>query len=82
VLIQIVMIGLVIAFPQMVMVYKAGESTVDPSKVQIIPFGGAVNAPGSETDAAQKALEEMMRGGGNEPAEEQAAPKDEQPAAK
>jgi hypothetical protein len=35
VLIQIVMIGLVIAFPQMVMVYKAGESNVDPSKIQI-----------------------------------------------
>ncbi len=35
VLIQIIMIGLVIAFPQMVMVYKAGESKVDPTKVQI-----------------------------------------------
>ena len=35
VLIQVIMIGLVIAFPQMVMVYKAGESKVDPSKIQI-----------------------------------------------
>jgi tripartite ATP-independent transporter DctM subunit len=35
VLIQIIMIGLVIAFPQMVMVYKAGESKVDPTKIQI-----------------------------------------------
>ncbi len=35
VLIQIVMIGLVILFPQMVMVYKAAESTMDPTKVQI-----------------------------------------------
>jgi TRAP-type mannitol/chloroaromatic compound transport system permease large subunit len=35
VLIQIVMIALVIAFPQMVMVYKAKESTVDPTKIQI-----------------------------------------------
>jgi len=35
VLIQIIMIGLVIAFPQMVMVYKAKESTVDPTKIQI-----------------------------------------------
>jgi TRAP-type mannitol/chloroaromatic compound transport system permease large subunit len=35
VLIQIVMISLVIAFPQMVMVYKAGESKVDPTKIQI-----------------------------------------------
>jgi tripartite ATP-independent transporter DctM subunit len=37
VLIQILMIALVIAVPQMVMVYKSGESTVDPSKVQILP---------------------------------------------
>ena len=35
VLIQIIMIGLVIAVPQMVMVYKAKESTVDPTKIQI-----------------------------------------------
>ena len=35
VLIQIVMVGLVITFPQMVMVYKASESNVDPTKVQI-----------------------------------------------
>jgi len=35
VLIQIIMIGLVIAIPQMVMVYKAKESAVDPTKIQI-----------------------------------------------
>jgi tripartite ATP-independent transporter DctM subunit len=35
VLIQIVMIGLVIAVPQMVMVYKAGESKVNPNTIQI-----------------------------------------------
>jgi len=35
VLIQIIMIALVISFPQMVMVYKAGESKVDPTKIQI-----------------------------------------------
>jgi TRAP-type mannitol/chloroaromatic compound transport system permease large subunit len=35
VLIQIIMIGLVIAIPAMVMVYKSGESTVDPNKIQI-----------------------------------------------
>jgi hypothetical protein len=33
--IQIIMIGLVIAFPQMVMVYKAGESHVNPNEIQI-----------------------------------------------
>src|SRR6187401_1566208 len=35
VVIQVVMIGLVIAFPQMVMVYKSETSTVDPDKVKI-----------------------------------------------
>ncbi|HWZ73524.1 MAG TPA: TRAP transporter large permease subunit [Casimicrobiaceae bacterium] len=36
VLIQIVMVALVISFPQMVMVYKAKESTVDPTKIEIL----------------------------------------------
>ena len=36
VVIQLIMVGLVIMFPQMVMVYKAGESTVDPTKIEII----------------------------------------------
>ena len=35
VLIQIVMIGLVIAFPQMVTVYKGKEGNVNPSTIQI-----------------------------------------------
>ena len=35
VLIQVIMVALVISFPQMVMVYKAKESTVDPTKIQI-----------------------------------------------
>jgi TRAP-type mannitol/chloroaromatic compound transport system permease large subunit len=35
VIIQLIMVALVILFPQMVMVYKAGESTVDPSKIEI-----------------------------------------------
>ena len=36
VIIQVVMIGLVIAFPQMVMVYKAGEKKFDINKIEII----------------------------------------------
>ncbi len=36
VVIQIIMVGLVIAFPQMVMVYKDDAPTVDPSKVEIV----------------------------------------------
>jgi TRAP-type mannitol/chloroaromatic compound transport system permease large subunit len=82
VLIQILMIGLVISVPQMVMVYKAGESKVDPSKVQILappaeepapgaapspaPGGGSAPEPQggtSETDEAQRALEQIMGGG-------------------
>jgi tripartite ATP-independent transporter DctM subunit len=35
VVIQCIMVGLVIAFPQMVMHYKAGASTVDPNTVKI-----------------------------------------------
>ena len=45
--IQVIMIGIVIAFPQMVLVYKAGESTVDPSKVRIeIPTMEPAEQPG------------------------------------
>jgi TRAP-type mannitol/chloroaromatic compound transport system permease large subunit len=75
VLIQVLMIGLVITFPQMVMVYKAGESKVDPSKVQILPAGGVGNTtPGGETDAAQKALEDLMKGGSEAPGQPGAEP--------
>jgi TRAP-type mannitol/chloroaromatic compound transport system permease large subunit len=35
VIIQVIMVALVILFPQMVMVYKSGESTVDPTKIEI-----------------------------------------------
>jgi TRAP-type mannitol/chloroaromatic compound transport system permease large subunit len=35
VIIQLIMVGLVITFPQMVMVYKDDAPTVDPSKIQI-----------------------------------------------
>ena len=35
VIIQVIMVGLVIAFPQMVMVYKGEASTVDPTKIEI-----------------------------------------------
>jgi tripartite ATP-independent transporter DctM subunit len=35
VIIQIIMIGLVIVFPQMVMVYKSDAPTLDPSKIEI-----------------------------------------------
>jgi tripartite ATP-independent transporter DctM subunit len=78
VLIQIIMIGLVIAFPQMVMVYKAKESTVDPTKIQIqLPPSETPGAgPGpteqqeqqKETDSAQS-LENLFKGPGGAPPE-------------
>jgi TRAP-type mannitol/chloroaromatic compound transport system permease large subunit len=62
VLIQIVMIALVISFPQMVMVYKAKETTQDPNKIQIqlppsetAPAGSLVpGAPSTTTEEQQK----------------------------
>src|SRR4029077_11050737 len=60
VVIQIVMIGLVILFPQMVMVYKATESTVDPSKVQCqLPPSGS-GAPSSGSQPAQPETTQQM----------------------
>ncbi len=46
VVIQLIMVGLLIAFPQMSLIYKAGETVVDPSKVQIIIPGDTHTAPG------------------------------------
>jgi len=78
VLIQIIMIGLVITFPQMVMVYKAKESTVDPTKIQIqLPpteTPGTGPAPTEqqeqqkESDSAQS-LEDLFKAPGAAPAE-------------
>ncbi|HEX4942951.1 MAG TPA: TRAP transporter large permease subunit [Usitatibacteraceae bacterium] len=46
VLIQLVMVALVIVFPQMVMVYKSDQSTVDPAKVKFeIPEMDQGNVP-------------------------------------
>ncbi len=48
VIIQCIMVGLVIAFPAMVMHYKAATPTIDPSKVEInIPTIGIPGGPGS-----------------------------------
>jgi TRAP-type mannitol/chloroaromatic compound transport system permease large subunit len=59
VLIQILMVSLVITFPQMVMVYKAKESTVDPNKIQIqLPptemTPGVDAQPGGTTEQQQR----------------------------
>ena len=58
--IQIIMVALVIAFPQMVMVYKSGESTVDPTKIEMVipqgdpPAAGADGKAGEAPSDAQK----------------------------
>ena len=45
VVIQVIMVGLVILFPQMVMVYKKDHSQVDPTKIEI-------NVPGIDYGSA------------------------------
>src|SRR6185436_5246913 len=75
VLIQIVMIGLVIAFPQIVMVYKSDASTVDPTKLEIVipqgesqgpaegqpPPAGAEQPKSESEDDAAKALQDACK---------------------
>jgi len=76
VLIQVVMVALVISFPQMVMVYKAKESTVDPTKIEILlpptemtpdsagPPGTAAPTEQQEQkseDEASKSLEDQFK---------------------
>ena len=59
VIIQVIMVGLVILFPQMVMVYKSDASTVDPTKIQIdIPTMDqgappAIDIPGTDKGATR-----------------------------
>ena len=67
--IQVVMVGLVIAFPAMVMHYKGGGSTVDPNSIQNLDLpqieglppldlgpGGGGGLPGLEPPAGGGAL--------------------------
>jgi TRAP-type mannitol/chloroaromatic compound transport system permease large subunit len=77
VLIQVLMVGLVIAFPQMVLVYKAGEAKYDINKIEIIVPEATPLVPGAKGGAqqqedAEKALERAFGGGADAP-----APKDE-----
>jgi TRAP-type mannitol/chloroaromatic compound transport system permease large subunit len=84
VLIQILMVGLVIAFPQMVMVYKSGEAKYDINKIQIIvpeeaplapdatqPKGGVQPPVMQEQEDAEKALEHAL---GDAPSSSNSAP--------
>jgi TRAP-type mannitol/chloroaromatic compound transport system permease large subunit len=73
VIIQVIMVGLVIVFPHMVMVYKDDAPQVDPSKIEInipgfvpppppsfSPQGGANPAPGAAAPASRDPLESML----------------------
>jgi TRAP-type mannitol/chloroaromatic compound transport system permease large subunit len=71
VVIQIIMVGLVILFPQMVMVYKSDAPTVDPSKIEIIipdvdtgapPPGPETGQPGEgSTPKTGESVENMLQ---------------------
>ena len=83
VLIQVLMVGLVIAFPQMVLVYKAGEAKYDINKIQIIvpeqePLHPGATRPGGsvmrEQEDAEKALERAFGGGDGAPAKGESKP--------
>jgi hypothetical protein len=84
VIIQVVMIGLVIAFPQMVMVYKAGEKKFDINQIQIIvpeqppepaAPGGAKGPPtgAQQQESAEQALERAFGGGAAAPEQQEGA---------
>ena len=65
VVIQVIMVGLLILFPQMSLVYKSGEAEVDTSKVKI-------DIPGDEPSAnPDDLLRDLQKGG---PAETKEAP--------
>jgi len=67
VIIQLVMVGLLIAFPQMSMVYKSGVPDVDPSKVKIeIPADQSTEKP-------DDILKDLQKGGPAEMKEDKAA---------
>ena len=62
VLIQIIMVGLVILFPQMVMVYKSGESKIDPTKIEVIIQQEETPAAGSGAAPAYPGQEPEKKG--------------------
>ena len=54
VVIQVIMVGLVILFPQMVMVYKSDAPQVDPSKIEINIPGVDTGVPPPEPGSSDK----------------------------
>jgi TRAP-type mannitol/chloroaromatic compound transport system permease large subunit len=74
VVIQVIMVALVIVFPQMVMVYKSGAPEIDTSKVRIeIPGSDAPTPPDDILRDLQKSGEPKKEGGKEMTPEEKAA---------
>ena len=65
VFIQIIMVAIVLVFPQLVLHYKAGHSNVDPSTVEIIvpDFGSEFGAPALGGDGGLPGLGGGLPGG-------------------
>ena len=87
VIIQVIMVGLVITFPQMVMVYKAGESKVNPSTIDIELPSGQAPGPAPTEQQEQKQEDEQAQSlekafGGNTDAPAADKQKQEDDAAK
>ena len=73
VLIQVAMVGLIIAFPNIVSGGLATRAKVDTQNIRIeTPMEGSTSGGSSEQDDATKALEREMSGGGAEKAPEKA----------
>jgi TRAP-type mannitol/chloroaromatic compound transport system permease large subunit len=57
VIIQLIMVGLLIAFPQMSLVYKSGQPVIDSSKVKIeLPAGESADTSAKDAEDLEKAL--------------------------
>jgi len=70
VVIQLIMVGILIVFPQMSLVYKSGVPDVDPSKVHL-------DIPGDTNTAPDDILKDLQKGGAaEEKAPKAAAPED------
>jgi hypothetical protein len=72
VVIQLIMVGLLIVFPQMSLVYKSGVPEVDPSKVRI-------DIPGDTNTNPDDILKDLQKGGPTE--EKKDAPPEDKAAA-
>jgi len=78
VVIQVIMVAIVLSFPGLVMHYKEGQSTVDPSKVNIEVEGiggtGGAKPGGGGEDPMQRMFEQQQGGAGKsgDPAKEPA----------